>query len=108
MANEPHRESCRRHHRVIGNYLAMTAWQRGLDCIVLDRPALERFLGLRRFKSPRVEWLMSDLKPWFPHQEAYYHTGAPSSIHSLFLARVPISAHLPEGSMTTAQRIKRM
>jgi hypothetical protein len=32
----------------------------------------------------------------------------PSSIHSLFLSRVPIALHLPSGSMTTDQRIERM
>lgn len=103
--NEPHRESCRRQHRVIGNYLAMEAWTRGLDCIVLIRSDMESFLGLRRFKSTRVNWLKADLMPWFPYQEAYFKTGSPSSIHSLFLSRVPISRHLPSGTMTTDKRI---
>ena len=51
---------------------------------------------------------MEDLRPWFPHQEDYYRTGAQSSIHSLFLSRVPIGEFLPVGSMTTEQRIERM
>jgi hypothetical protein len=103
--NEPHRNSCRRHHRVIGQFLAVQAWHRGLDCIVLQRTDLEQFLGLKRFKSERVKWLKADLKPWFKYQEAYYRTNVPSSIHSLFLARVPIASHLPRGSMTTVERI---
>jgi len=106
--NEPHRNSCKRHHRVIGQFLAVQAWHRGLDCIVLRRTHLEQFLGLERFKSERVKWLRADLKPWFPFQEAYYLTKIPSSIHSLFLARVPISSHLPKGSMTTVERIQQM
>jgi hypothetical protein len=81
---------------------------RGLDCIVLQRRDLEHFLGLERFKSTRVQWLREDLKPWFPHQEAHHKTGAPSSIHSLYLSRVPMSSHLPSGSMTVDARLQRM
>ena len=106
--NDPHRDYCRRQHRIIGHYLALTAWLRGLDCIVLVRSDLEKFLGLERFKSIRVKWLKEDLKPWFPHQEDYYNTSMPSSIHSLFLSRVSISSYLPEGSMTTEARIAQM
>jgi hypothetical protein len=107
-ASDPHRESCRRQHRVIGNYLAMEAWLSGVDCIVLERSDLERFLQLERFKSTRVKWLLEDLRPWFSYQEPYYRTSSPSSIHSLYLSRVPITAHLPKGPMTTALRINRM
>jgi hypothetical protein len=69
---------------------------------------MEKLLGLERFKSVRVEWMRSDFDPWFPYQEAYFSTRAPSSIHSLFLSRVPISEHLPAGSMTTERRIALM
>ena len=103
---DPHREACRRQHRVLGHFLAIQSWLRGLDCIVLVREDLEVFLGLERFKSQRVEWLREDLAPWFPHQDAYYLSKSTSSLHSLFLARVPMGLWLPQGSMTTEQRIK--
>ena len=103
-----HREACRRQHRMLGQYLAMQAWIRGLECIVLERRDLEHFLGLERFKSTRVQWLKEDLRPWFPEQEAHYRTGAPSSIHSLYLSRVPMGTHLPPGSMTVEKRLQRM
>jgi hypothetical protein len=106
--NQAYRDACRRHHRLIGYYLAIVAWARNLDCIVLDRSHLEKLLGLKRFKSVRVRWLCSDLRAWFPHQEAYHLTRAPSSISTLFLSRVPISAHLPKGSMTAEQRLAGM
>jgi hypothetical protein len=106
--SDPHREDCRRLHRLIGHYLAMQAWIRKLDCIVLTRADLEKFLGLSKFKSARVKWLTSDLEPWFPHQVPYYKSGAPSSIHSLFLSRVPIQPHLPKGTMTTQTRIQKL
>jgi hypothetical protein len=105
---DPHRESCRRDHRIIGQYLAVQAWLRGLDCIVLVREDLEAFLGLERFKSTRIRWLKEDLKPWFQYQRPYYRTSSPSSIHSLFLARVQIDKHIGSDSMTTEERIASM
>ncbi len=108
MLNEPHRDSCRRQHRVFGHFLAVQAWLRGLDCIVLVRRDLEAFLQLERFKSVRVSWLREDLEPWFPYQEPYFQSGAMSSLHSLFVSRVPIANHLPTGTMTTEARIKAM
>jgi hypothetical protein len=106
--NQAYRDACKRHHRVIANYLAVEAWSRGLDCIALDRDDLEKLLGLKRFKSTRVAWMQKDLAPWFPHQQPYYRASALSSISSLFLARVPIEQHLPEGTMTTHERIAGM
>jgi hypothetical protein len=64
---EPHRESCRRQHRILGHYLAVQAWIKGLDCGVLLRKDLEKFLDLERFKKTRIEWLCEDLMPWFKH-----------------------------------------
>jgi hypothetical protein len=106
--NQAYREACRRQHRVIANYLAVEAWRRGLDCIALDRGDLEKLLGLTRFKSVRVGWMQKDFAAWFPHQKPYYRASAKSSIGSLFLSRVPIEEHLPEGTMTFEERIARM
>ncbi|HLQ78749.1 MAG TPA: hypothetical protein VK210_15430 [Terriglobia bacterium] len=106
--SDPHREFCRRQHRIIGNYLAFEAWRRGLDCIVLVREDLEAFLSLERFKGKRNHWIMEDLKPWFQYQQPYYLTNAGNSIHSLFLSRVPLKQHLPSESMTTDERIHRL
>lgn len=105
---DAHREACARQHRVLGHFLAVQSWVRRLDCIVLVRKDLEVFLGLERFKTQRIRWLKQDLKPWFEFQEAYFLTRSPASLSSLFLSRVPISVHLPSGSMTTDDRIKNM
>jgi hypothetical protein len=106
--SDAHREYCRRQHRIIAHHLAIQAWLRGLDCIVLVREDLEQLFDLHRFKSARVGWLQEDMRPWFPHQEAYYRSGADSSIHSLFLSRVPVDDFLPSGTMTTEKRIAGM
>jgi len=97
-----------RQHRIIGQYLAVQAWIRGLDCIVLDRWELEVFLGLCRFKKKHVDWLQEDLRPWFPFQETFTATKNPSSLHSVFLSRVPISEHVSMNNMTTEKRIAAM
>ncbi len=103
-----HRSACRRQHRVLGHYLAVQAWLRGLDCIAVERQDLEAYLGLERFKSERIKWLLEDLKPWFPHNSAYYKSSAESSLHSVFLARVKFGTWLPTATMTTAQRIAKV
>ncbi|SRR6266568_2249764 len=103
-----HREHCRRQHRVLGQFLAIEAWLRGVDCIVIGRDDLEQYLGLIRFKSTRVYWLQLDLKPWFPYQKDYYSSTSPSSLNSLFLSRVPIERHLPDGTMLTESRVAQM
>lgn len=105
---DPHREASRRQHRVLGHFLAVQAWLRGLDCIVLVRGDLEAFLGLERFKSQRVAWLKEDLEPWFPQQQAYYKSKSPSSLSSLFLSRVALTDWLASGTMSTEARIKKV
>lgn len=105
---DPHRSACQRQHHVLGHFLAIQAWLRRLDCIVLVRQDLEVFLGLQRFKSQRVKWLRSDFSPWFKYKESYFLSNSPSSLHSLFLSRVPIKTSLPTGSMTTDERISGM
>lgn len=105
---DPHREACQRQHRVLGHFLAIQAWLRNLDCIVLVRGDLEVFLDLERFKSQRVQWLREDFAPWFPAQKPYFKSRSPSSLHSLFLSRVPVDVWLPKGAMTTEERIKKL
>ena len=102
---EAHRAACQRQHRVFGHYLAVQAWLRNLDCIAVEREDLEVYLGLERFKSERVKWLLEDLRPWFPYKFAFYKASAESSLHSLFLSRVKIGNWLSTASITTVQRI---
>lgn len=102
---DDHRLSCRRQHRVLGHFLAIQAWLRGVDCLVLEREDLEAFLGLRRFKEERVRWLQADLRPWFPHQYVIEQGSTWFSLHSLYLSRVPIEKWIPEGNLTTEQRL---
>ncbi|NNB93026.1 hypothetical protein HI113_03750 [Corallococcus exiguus] len=79
-----------------------------MDCIVVERKDLATYLGIKKFKSARVEALLEDLHPWFWFKKPYYRTNAPDSISSLFLARVSIDEHLPQGSMSTRARVNKM
>lgn len=106
MATEAHRQYCRRQHHILAQYLSAEAWRRGLDCIVLVRSELESFLGLKRFKSIRIEWLLEDVKPWFRYQQQYKKSHTPASISSLFLSRVPLKPHLPPGTMPVEARLQ--
>lgn len=105
---DAHRAACQRQHRVLGHYLAVQAWLRGLDCLAVERSDLEIYLGLERFKSERIKWLLQDLKPWFPYNSPFFKSSAQSSLHSLFLSRVKMGAWLSTTTMTTAQRIAKI
>src|SRR6218665_2462269 len=82
MSMDPHREYCRRQHRLLAHHLSIEAWCAGDDCILLER-----------FKSTRVQWLLEDIKPWFKHTEPVYAgpEGDLSSLEALYLSRVPIA-----------------
>ena len=103
---EEHRLACQRQHRVMGHFLAIQAWLRGVDCLVLEREDLQRFLGLQRFKEERVRWIQEDLRPWFKHQSSMEQGGAGFSLHSLYLSRVEIEKWIPGGEFSTEDRIK--
>ena len=104
--NGPHREFCRKQHRVLGHFLAVLCWRRGLDCIAVDRACLQLFLDISRFKSARLRWLIRDIEPWFPHHTKYVYSGGTTA--SIFLSRVPIEAHLSNGRMSDEERIELM
>lgn len=103
---DAHREACRRQHRVLGHFLAIQAWLRKLDCIVLTREDLESYLGLKVFKSQRIEWILEDLDPWFPHARSINKAKTSASLASMYLSRLAFD--LPKGNMTTQERISKI
>jgi hypothetical protein len=105
---EDYRSACQRQHRVLGHFLSIQAWLRGVECLVLDRRDVEAFLVLERLKKERINWLREDVQPWFPFQHAYERDSSGYSLHSIYVSRTPIEKWLPEGSMTTAARLAAM
>ena len=100
------REGARRQHRAVALFTVLQCWLRDLDGIVLDRPHLERLLGLRRFKGTRISWIKTDFKEFFPFREVYYLTKKQNSFGSLYLSRVRLRGVLPDGEMSDSERIK--
>jgi hypothetical protein len=52
-------------HRTVGVYLALKAWTRGFDCIVLCRRELLSFFEMKVTPRDRMEQIRKDVKPWF-------------------------------------------
>ena len=69
-----YRDSCRRSHRILGAYLALWAWRKGTDGVVLDRDQSFRYLGLEAMREQRLQWLKEDIADFFPHQEVLHVT----------------------------------
>lgn len=100
------REGARRQHRAIGIFAVLQCWARGLDGICFQRQHLSRLIGLDRFKGKRIEWLQSDLREFFDHQEQFVF-GPGDSLYSLFVSRISL-ALLPTGKFEDAARIARI
>jgi hypothetical protein len=101
--NELHREACRRQHRTAANYLAMLAWCKGADCIVLDRPVMMRIFGVERFKQSRLEWLRDDMRPWFPKIQVMGR----NTTAAVYLSRIDLDRWM-SGSKLDSERVALM
>lgn len=99
------REGARRQHRTAALFAVIQCWLRNLDGLALTRQHLTRLIGLERFKGTRVDWLLEDLREFFPYQETYWISGKQNSLGSLFLSRVELQPYLPGGTMTDEERI---
>jgi hypothetical protein len=105
MKTKPYDEYYRRRHRIVGHYLALQSWTRGIDCVVLDRTDVQRLLKLSNTGEDRVRQFTEDVKPWFKFSKPYYKPGSHTYLKSLFLSRVSLDSYLPKGQMTVDQRI---
>jgi hypothetical protein len=68
-------------------YLAVTAWVRKIDCVILAREDLLPFLGLERMKDRRIEWLKKDVQRLFPYAENLVAEKT-KNYSSLYLSRI--------------------
>jgi hypothetical protein len=93
---------------MLGHYFASKAWVLGVECLVLKRRELEELLGIERFKGSRREWMAEDFRPWFPYQHTYFLAGSADTFYSIYLSRVEIESHLPDGTMMDEERILSM
>mgnify|MGYP001770989469 CR=1 FL=1 len=65
--DDAYRESQMRLHRVLGTYLALVAWKRKADGVVINRESLLSFLKISRMQNVRVDWMKEDLAHLFPY-----------------------------------------
>lgn len=105
MKTKPYDNYYRRRHRIVGHYLALQSWLRGLDCVVLDRNEVLAFLNTKETGKKRIKQFKADVAPWFKFVKPYYKKGSSTYIRSLFLSRINLDSYLPQGLMSTDQRM---
>ncbi|HHQ4788055.1 hypothetical protein ACSZND_15835 [Aeromonas hydrophila] len=107
-AEEVYRETQARLHRILGAYLSLLAWKEGVDCVVIERDSLLKFLELERMRNARIDWLKEDLKYLFKYAHTTNYTKN-GNYATLYLSRVLIPNN--DGiwnSMDTESRIKKL
>ncbi len=100
-----YRDACGQSHRILGAYLALWAWKKGVDCIALDRDQLLPYLGLGAMRKQRLHWLAEDIKDFFPHQEPLEFSRS-GGHGSLYLSRKAFPDDVFEGVMLDEKRVK--
>jgi hypothetical protein len=84
-----------RQHRLLAIFAALQAWQRGLDCIHIDRGPLCKYLGVERLTADRAASLAYDFKPWFPYYDRYAASDYGEREHTLSFSRIPLAELWP-------------
>jgi len=102
-----YRETHRRSHRILGVYLILQAWQKGVDCVAVPRGSLLNFLELTRMRNQRIDWIKEDIKDIFPHVWTTVSSGT-SNYATAYLSRYPIPDVSTSGSMTDIKRCELM
>lgn len=100
------REGAKRRHRVIGLFAVIQCWIKGLDGVVFQRSQLERLLGMQRFKKPRKDWLIGNLREYFEYRQPLVDSKRKDSLASLFVSRLPLKPYFPHGAMQDQKRIE--
>jgi hypothetical protein len=98
-----YREAHRRTHKLLGVYLALTAWKQGVDCVVLEREQLLPFLDLDLMQDKRIDWVKEDVKYLFPH--ACTTVDSKNVYATLYLSRLPFPREMQTG-MNDSKRVE--
>lgn len=106
LTQDTYREANRRSHRLLGHYLALTAWIRGVDCVAVVKDELFPFLGLKkRMEMERIKWLTEDAKPLFPYSW-WTQSKKTGGYSTLFLSRLRFPKDARLGFLVNEDRIK--
>src|SRR5688572_30564009 len=101
---ETYREAHRRRHRLLGSYLALSAWTKGVDCVVIQRDELLGFLELQTMQDTRIAWVKQDIKSLFPYSFTT-EDDTTSVYRTFFLSRSPFPKKLRLATMEDDERV---
>jgi hypothetical protein len=95
-------------HRIVSLYLALRAWCRNVNCIVLSRSELLKFFDMESTPAARMAEIQKDMTPWFKGFKAYYRENDHTYVHWLFLSQSEDLSFLPPGSnLSTSSAVVR-
>lgn len=103
------RDAIRRFHRIVGNYLAIYAWQHDADCIRISGHCLKWVLGLQRLRADSSKYFRDDIQSWFPFAYPMWKSTpgvsgkASKSLRQMYVSRVPIE--FTKGTPVTEVRV---
>ena len=103
--DETYRQAIARQHRIYAHYLALYAWVRKIDCLIINRQQLLKLLNLKAIKQARMAWFEEDVRPWFPELHTMWASSNDERLSSVILSRHPVPPSALQGSMTTEMRI---
>jgi hypothetical protein len=89
---------------MLGSYLALWAWRKRIDCVVIHRDELHPYLGIKARRQQRLRWLVADIKDLFPYVQELYQ-GRTRAHGSLYLSRVRFPRDVFDDSMYDVDRI---
>src|SRR6266540_6268080 len=101
---EIYRDACRRSHRILSRYLALWAWKRRVDCVVVSRHELFAYLGIKAMRGKRLDWLAQDIKDLFPYTKALYQRAGAHG--STYLSRLKFPSGAFDDRMYDVDRIR--
>ncbi len=61
------REGARRQHRSLAMFCALYCWHHNKQATFIEKMMLLNYLGLKRFRGKRFEWVVEDSSPYFPY-----------------------------------------
>jgi hypothetical protein len=95
-------------HRIVSLYLALKAWCRDVNCIVLSRSELLNFSDMESTPASRMAEIQKDMKPWFKGFNCYYRENDHTYVHWLFLSQSEDLSFLPPRSnLSTSSAVVR-
>ena len=82
------REGARRQHRSLAMFCALYCWHHDKCAVFVEKGTLLHYLGLKRMKEKRYEWLVEDVNSYFSH---IFKRKNPNGIDFIVFSKLPES-----------------